>query len=471
MRRSLHRAAFCAAAVVLLSGRAPIAQALPPEIKERVETFVRAFGGGDPAAFEAIAREVFTPEAFARRTPDERRRAVEQVAAELGTLALQSVERTGPDALTLVVRGSKDVEARIILTIEPDPPHRIRGVRMAVGAGPEDGQTPPAPVNARMTREELAAALDAYLQRLSSEQGFSGAVGVAKNGDVVFEKAYGLADRAAQRPNTPATRFNLGSINKLFTQVAIGQLVAAGKLAFTDTIGKILSDYPNEDARAATVKQLIDHTAGLGDFFGPEFDRTAKTRFRSNADYVDFVSRQPLRFAPGARREYCNACYIVLGAIVEKVSGRRYEEYMAEHVFRPAGMTGAGFFASDAIVPDVAIGYTRRLPEGGEGELRSNVFMHGATGSAAGGGYARIADLLAFDRALRNGALLNAEMTVWLFGSETDRGIGVAGGAPGINAVLESNGVWTVAAAANLDPPAAVRTGQAIMRGLIGSER
>ena len=140
--------------------------------------------------------------------------------------------------------------------------------------------------------------------------------------------AYGLANREKQIPNTVRTRFNIGSINKEFTQTAIRQLVRDGKLSLTDTLGKFFPNYPQATSRAATVEQLLTHRGGLADFFGPEFNQAAKDRFASNADYFTFVSSLPPSFAPGERNQYCNGCYIALGAIIEKVSGMPYEKYV-----------------------------------------------------------------------------------------------------------------------------------------------
>jgi D-alanyl-D-alanine carboxypeptidase len=280
---------------------------------------------------------------------------------------------------------------------------------------------------------------------------------VAKGETALFHQAYGFADRANQIRSTVRTRFNLGSINKAFTRIAIDQLVEQRQLAYSDTLEKFFPDYPQALSRSATVQQLLSHQAGLADFFGPEFTREPKDRFRSNADYFRFVSARPPLFAPGARNQYCNGCYITLGAIVERVSGKPYEQYVAEHVFGRADMTSTGYPQLDAIEPNVAIGYTRRTPDG---QLRSNLYMHGAAGSAAGGGYSTAADLFAFAKAVRKGLFPGA-----------DTGVGIAGGAPGINAMVESAGDWTVVVLANLDPPAASQVGQAIVKALGASRR
>ena len=204
-----------------------------------------------------------------------------------------------------------------------------------------------------------------------------------------FARGYGEADRETHAANTPATRFNIGSINKSFTQMAIAQLIAAGRLKATDTIGSLLPDYPNVDARAATVQQLLDHRGGIADFFGPTFVATPKETLRSNADYYRLVAPQPLTFAPGTRRAYCNGCYIVLGEIIARVSGQSYEAYVVEHVFTPAGMARTAFVMPQPRPADVAQGYTTRGGNGG-GAARSNAGMIGAGGSAAGGAYSTV---------------------------------------------------------------------------------
>src|SRR4029079_16154267 len=130
----------------------------------------------------------------------------------------------------------------------------------------------------------------------------------------------GYADRESKTPNNLETRFRLGSMNKMFTSVSIAQLVQAGKLKYTDTVADVLPDYPNKEvARKITVHQLLTHTSGLGDIFGPEFQRT-KDSLHDLKDYLPLFVNQPLRFEPGKDWSYSNAGFIVLGLIIEHVS-------------------------------------------------------------------------------------------------------------------------------------------------------
>lgn len=464
---------------LLIAAAAPIARAAQggpsPEVRARIDAFVHAVNAGTPEAFEAMARANFTPEMLARRSVDDRRQMAARLNADFGTIAVERVLRND-DTLELQVKGATGLSATIALTLEPDAPFRIARMGVQVGGPPQDGGAamPPVPVNASMDPGQLSSALDGYIAPLAARDAFSGSILVAKNGAPVFVKAYGLADRANRVPNTTATRFSLGSINKAFTKTAIGQLIAAGTLSLTDTIGKLLPEYPNAEAKSATVAQLLNHSAGIADFFGDRFAGMAKDPFRANVDYYRFVSSAPLTFPPGARTQYCNGCYIVLGEIVARIARMPYEAYVGTQVFQRAGMKDAAFLHTDEPAPGVATGYTHRSAQGDQ-PLHTNVFMHGAGGSAAGGAYATTADLLAFATAMRGGRLLDDKMTTWFYGPDGGpvpaqgggaRGIGIAGGFPGANASLESDGTWDVVVLANLDPPAATSLGMAIARAL-----
>jgi CubicO group peptidase (beta-lactamase class C family) len=317
------------------------------------------------------------------------------------------------------------------------------------------------PVNASMTSAEIDQTLTAFFTKLAGEDLFSGVALVARNGVPVHFKAYGMANREKKIPNDIRTRFNIGSINKTFTQVAIGQLAEAGKLSLTDTLGKFFPEYPQAVTRNATIQQLLTHRAGVSDFFGAEFSNTPKSNFTSNADYFTFVSNRPPAFAPGERNQYCNGCYIALGAIIEKVSGMPYEKYVAENVFAKAEMTSTGYPRSDRPAADIAIGYTRRgassqaLNPSTPQALRANTDMHGVTGSAAGGGYSTALDLLTYVKAIRNGKFPG-----------TDKDLAIAGGAPGTNAIVESDGEWTVIVLTNFDPPIGEKIGVSIASAL-----
>jgi hypothetical protein len=189
----------------------------------------------------------------------------------------------------------------------------------------------------RMTEADALKALAARADKLAGEDELSGAVLVAKDGRVLFRHAYGLADRKRRIPNTIHTRFRIGSMNKMFTAVAILQLVEAGKVKLTAPLGKYLPDYPNRDvATKVTIHQLLTHTGGTGDIFGPEFD-AHREELLTLADYVWLYGKRGLEFEPGSRWAYSNYGFILLGAVIERVTGHSYYDYVHAHIYAPAG--------------------------------------------------------------------------------------------------------------------------------------
>lgn len=299
--------------------------------------------------------------------------------------------------------------------------------------------------------------LGATVDSLAIAQQFSGVVLIARGGAPLVEKAYGMADREAARRNDIETAFNLGSINKLFTQIAIRQLAAQGKLNLDSTLGRYWPDYPSVDARRVTIRQMLEHRSGIG---GNIFAAPAgKTRHdvRALADYFGLFARDSLQFAPGTQQQYSNAGYIVLGLLVERLSGENYYDYVREHIYNPAGMTRTAHYTIDSLPPNTAIGYTNRDPDKEESlphAVRNSALLPGR-GSSAGGGYSTAPDLLRFLNAVRAGKIANAPGAGM---------IGIAGGAPGLNALMEGDleGGYDVIVLANSDPPAAERMGRAL---------
>ncbi len=469
--------AWAVATLVVIAFTGLPLHAQPPEIRVRIDAYVKALSGGSPEQFEAMAKENFTP-ALLERTAAQRPAMVARVHDDFGELSIADERVTSPTHVDLEMASRKNsMPLSIAIDFESGAPFRITLVALRAGgpAGGERGRggpppIPPVPVNATMSDAELQSSLDGYLARLARSNEFAGAVLVAKDGKTRFEKAYGVAGREQNTAMALDLRFNLASIGKAFTKTAIAQLIAAGRLKESDTLGALLPDYPNDAAKPATVGQLLRFQVGVADFFGEAFARLPKDRFQLNHDYYAFVAPQPLTFAPGERTEYCNGCFIVLGEIIERVSGVPYERYIQEHVFAPAHMTTAGFLAFGD--PGVAPGYTRTSPDQ---PWTSAVELHGRHGSAAGGAFATVRDLLAFDTAIRTRVLLDPTMTAWFFENPSDATrpramdpYGIAGGAKGANASLESNGVWTIVALGNLDPPNAVRVGEELAHALYG---
>jgi D-alanyl-D-alanine carboxypeptidase len=328
-----------------------------------------------------------------------------------------------------------------------------RHVILALGAfSAASAQVRPSPVPETELVKRLAATVDS----LVAIGEFSGVVLLARDGAPVFEKAYGFADREATRPNTIETAFNIGSINKLFTSIAIRQLAAQGKLDLDSTLAKYWPDYPNAGvARRVTIRQLLMHRAGVaGDIFAAPAGRT-RHAIRHNRDYLQLFVDQPLNFEPGSRQQYSNAGYVLLGMLVERLSGMDYYRYVQERIYTPAGMMRTGHWPVDSLPPNTAIGYTK-----GDGAFGRNTAFLPGRGSAAGGGYSTAHDLMRLLVALRQKSIANAPGNV-----------AIAGGAGGLNGVVEGGlpGGYDLIVLANLDPPSAERVSR-MVRGWLGSD-
>jgi CubicO group peptidase (beta-lactamase class C family) len=308
---------------------------------------------------------------------------------------------------------------------------------------------------------ELVSATRQKLSRDTASDRFAGAVLIAHNGRPVFAQAYGLADREHKLPNTIKTRFHIGSMNKMFTAVAIVQLAEQGKLGFDDPVGKYLKDYPNQDiATKVTIRHLLTHRGGTGDIFGPEFE-AHRLELRTLQDYVQLYGNRGPASEPGSQFEYSNYGFILLGVIVEKVSGQSYYDYVRDHVYLPAGMTSTGSEPEDQSVSNLSIGYTANGTANG---LRPNTGMLPYRGTSAGGGYSTVEDLLGFANAVQRNKLLNAHFTELLLGTDFPAGsingihcFGHSGGSIGMNDDLKICPVpeYVVIVLANMDPPVA----------------
>jgi len=334
----------------------------------------------------------------------------------------------------------------------------LASAQVLVGPGP--GGPPPKPVN----ETELVAQLSKTMDKLVAEDKFSGAVLLAKDGKPIFEKAYGMASKSYSAANRTDTKFNLGSIDKVFTKVAIGQLIQQGKIAsIDDKLIKYLPDYPNKEAaEKVTLRQIVNMQSGIGDFFGPTFEKTAKEQFRTISEYLPLFASQPPQFEPGTKQKYSNGGYIVLGAVIEKLAGKSYYDYVRENIFQPLGMDNTDFSQVDEIVSNRATGYTKRGAVETVG-WRQNVYTLPARGSSAGGGYSTVDDLLKFANAVRERKILNPAFDAGAPAAAPGKpfaimlGLGIAGGSPGVNGVVEAGmpGGYTMIILSNYDPPTA----------------
>jgi len=261
-----------------------------------------------------------------------------------------------------------------------------------------------------------ARAVDAVAQAYVDAGVFSGVILVARDGKPILRRAYGLANREWNVPATPEARFRLGSITKQFTATAILQLAEQGKLGLDDPIAKY---YPQAPAAWApvTLRHLLTHTSGIGDYTAlPGFFAKQSQTQRTPEEIIALTRDMPLAFKPGSKFVYDNTGYILLGYVIEKVSGQPYAAYLQDHIFGPLGLKNTGYDVSETILPQRAAGYTLVA-----GEVRNAPYLAMSLPYAAGSLYSTADDLLTWQRALQAGKVLKPASVAAMF---TDQGFG-----------------------------------------------
>lgn len=237
------------------------------------------------------------------------------------------------------------------------------------------------------------------IARIATETDLSGVIQVARKGEVLFEEAFGLADRAHDIPNRIDTHFGIASGVKGFTALGIMALVADGSLKLDRSVRDILGDTLELIDPRVTVEQMLAHTSGIGDYLdenemddiGDYIMPVPVHELAEARDYLKVLRGHPMKFEPGARFEYCNGAYVVLALVIEAVSGESYHDWLDERVFHPAGMTSTSFLRSDQLPGSAALGY---LPAG-DG-WRTNHLHLPVRGVGDGGAYSTVADIQRF---------------------------------------------------------------------------
>jgi len=482
-QKSLHL--ICSITLGLLLSAATVSQAqLSAQVKlpltpntaagRRLGEWQRAYNSGDYEQTRKFMADNYAKAVLDQGPADLRATYVVSAVHTNGKMKIIAIEKSSEtEIVALLETELTELQSRLTIKVAAEEPHIITAISLT---SIQPAVIPGAP---KLSEAKFGQWLNSYLKRLAAADVFSGSVVVAKDGKPIFQNSYGLASKAYNVPNRIDTKFNLGSMNKMFTAVAIAQLVEQGKLSFDDTVGKILPDYPNKEVAAkVTVHHLLTHTSGLSDYFTPRFFETSKDRFKAVKDYLPLFVDQPLLFQPGERLSYSNAGFMLLGAIIEKVSGQDYFTYVREHVYKPAGMNDTDAYELDHDTPNLAIGYTSEDENGRyvPGPRANNLFSHVVKGGPAGGGFSTAPDLLKFTNALVGDKLLSQHSREILttgkvvyapgikygygfFCSEIhgQKVIGHAGGFLGINSELDIHlGTgYTLIVMSNYDPPIA----------------
>ena len=275
------------------------------------------------------------------------------------------------------------------------------------------------PSTARDERDaELAANVEAFASKLAGSDEFSGVVLLTRRGQPLVRRAYGLADRKAGRANTPETPFMLSSVSKMFTAVIIAQLVERKQLSFDSTLGMLLPEYPSAEARdQVTVRHLLTMSSGIPDLFRvPEFWAEVAT-IKSHTDLWKFFATSPLQFRPGTQWSYSNSNFLLLGAVIERQTGRPFTAVVEAELFRPLGLANTRYEVGGS--PKPALGYTRTPPAGAYADSAGwyPAWEEPKPGddcivcTPMGGGYSTADDLARFADALVGHRILTRELT------------------------------------------------------------
>ena len=277
---------------------------------------------------------------------------------------------------------------------------------------PAFGATAPTP-------DKITASLERVVNAYANLGRFSGSVLVAKDGQVLFTAAYGLANLESSRKNTTKTRFHLGSLSKQFTAAAILKLESEGRLSTNDPISKFLPDYPKPQGDTVTIHHLLNHTSGIPSLGqrGGIPDPADRSKPVTLGELIALFKDLPLQFTPGTKYRYNNSGYILLAAIVEKAAGQSYDSYLAAKLFASTSMRATSRILDDKTARDVATGYMGYTPD-----RAKPAYVHPSWFIGSAGIYSTVEDLFRWDQALYNNAVLPQAQLDKFFQAHVERG-------------------------------------------------
>lgn len=402
--------------LVCASGAAAQAPQAESPAERRAKEFAKLIDSGNRAELVKYAKENFSPD-FLKIPMEQHLGFFSSVHDFTRGLEFHSVQDAKPNDATVLLKARLTGEWMALgINVEPEAPHRIGGIGIRPPKPPAGAQP-----TKKLTDSQIAQELKALMNKLADADVFSGTVLLAKDGVPIFKGAYGMANKDFNAPNRIDTKFNLGSMNKMFTSVAIAQLVERGKLSFDDPLSKFIPDFPDkESAEKIKIKHLLTHTAGLGGYFSRQWAESSRASYRTVDDMMKRAAAdEKLLFEPGTRWRYSNTGMLVLGKVIEKVTGQSYYDYVRENITKPAGMVNTDCYELDKVNSNLAVGYDKQFTDNGV-SFRNNIFAHVLRGGPQGGGYSTVEDLLKFDLALRSNKLVGAEYVKLLLSAKPE---------------------------------------------------
>jgi len=416
---------------------------------ERIQSLIDSLNANDPERIRRFMEEECA-EKFRNFAPMEQH--IEIMLGfyqETGGITFHSIRTYVPERKgeTAVILKDRNFESWHGLTIRFDGSEEflINGLQFNYATTPSNVSEPD------ISEEEFIRQTREMMERLRERDVFSGTLLIAKDEDILYTFVCGEASKRFHVPNNMDTKFNLGSMNKMFTATSIVQLVEQGKLSLDDPISKYVDEtwLPKDITDKITVHHLLTHSSGLGSYFNEAYEKGSRMLYRNVNDYKPLIKDDKPAFEPGKRFRYSNTGMFLLGVVIESVTGESYFDYIRKNIYGPAGMKNSDSFEMDYPVENLAIGYSpdRNSPW----KWQNNIFKHVIKGGPAGGGFSTVGDLHRFALALKSGKLVSKESLekLWTdylganygYGFQVEEGpdgkvVGHGGGFPGINGNL-----------------------------------
>jgi len=440
---------------------------LPEGIKgERIQSLIKAVNSSDPEVISRFVNENFTKRFIDIAPMGEHVDIFTGIFDQSGGVDFHSIRTYTPerkDQTVVIVKDRLFSSWRaFVIYFEERPESLMAGLQFT------DARVPSNVTEAPLSEKELVPAVQKIIRQMKDKNIFSGTVLLAKGRDVLFTDTGGEASKRFHVPNNIDTKFNLGSMNKMFTSLCIMKLAEEGKISLDDSLNTFLDEtwLPEEVSSKITIHHLLSHTSGLGSYFNEEYDRSSRNLFRALDDYKPLIRDDRPAFEPGERFQYSNTGMFLLGAVIEKVTGQDYFSYVRENIYEPAGMENTDCYEMDYPVENLAIGYSpdRKSHYG----WQNNLYKHVIKGGPAGGGFSTVGDLHSFGVALLEGKLVSGESLEKMWTDQAGEGygygftlletakgmvIGHGGGFSGINSNLDVfvDSGYIVAVMSNID--------------------
>jgi len=417
---------------------------------ERIRSLIAAVNSNDPAQIRRFVEEAFTERFQKFASMEQHIDVFFDFSHQTGGVDFHSIRTYVPERTeeTVVILKDRlfDSWRAFVIGFDGSDDFLIAGLQFNVARTPSNVK------ETSLSEKQFIQTIKDMLPRMCEKDVFSGTLLIAKGDKVLLEYACGEASKRFHVPNNIETKFNLGSMNKMFTATAIAQLVEKGLLTYQDTISQYVDEswLPKEITSKITIHHLLTHSSGLGSYFNETYVKSSRALFRKLDDYKPLVKDEKLAFEPGKRFRYSNTGMFLLGVVIESATSQSYFDYIRENIYKPAGMINTDCYEMDYPVENLAIGYSPDRKS--KYRWQNNLFKHVIKGGPAGGGFSTVRDLHRFAKAIQTGKLVSADSLkiLWKdhmgesygYGFRIAEGangkvVGHSGGFPGINANLD----------------------------------